>query len=86
MENMGILSAILIGLIVGIVAKFVTPGRDPGGFWITLLLGLGGSVVGGYLGQLLGIYRMGEPAGFIGSVIGAVVLLLTYRFFKQTGT
>ena len=83
---MGILSAILIGLIVGIVAKFVTPGRDPGGFWITLLLGLGGSVVGGYLGQLLGIYRMGEPAGFIGSVIGAVVLLLTYRFFKQTGT
>jgi uncharacterized membrane protein YeaQ/YmgE (transglycosylase-associated protein family) len=83
---MGILSAILIGLIVGIVAKFVTPGRDPGGFWITLLLGLGGSVVGGYLGQLLGIYRMGEPAGFIGSVIGAVVLLLIYRFFKQTGT
>jgi uncharacterized membrane protein YeaQ/YmgE (transglycosylase-associated protein family) len=83
---MGILSAILIGLLVGIVAKFVTPGRDPGGFWITLLLGLGGSVVGGYLGQLIGIYRMGEPVGFIGSVIGAVVLLLIYRFFKQTGT
>jgi uncharacterized membrane protein YeaQ/YmgE (transglycosylase-associated protein family) len=82
---MGILSATLIGLLVGVVAKLITPGRDPGGFWVTLLLGLGGSVVGGYLGQLIGIYRMGEPVGFIGSVIGAVVLLLIYRFFKQAG-
>jgi uncharacterized membrane protein YeaQ/YmgE (transglycosylase-associated protein family) len=82
---MGILSALLIGLLVGVVAKLVTPGRDPGGFWITVLLGLGGSVVGGYLGQILGFYRLGEPAGFIGSVLGAVSLLLIYRFFTQTG-
>jgi uncharacterized membrane protein YeaQ/YmgE (transglycosylase-associated protein family) len=81
---MGILSAILIGLLVGVVAKLITPGRDPGGFWMTVLLGLGGSVAGGYLGQLLGLYRLGEPAGFIGSVLGAVALLLIYRFFTQT--
>jgi uncharacterized membrane protein YeaQ/YmgE (transglycosylase-associated protein family) len=82
---MGILSAILIGLLVGVVAKLITPGRDPGGFWMTVLLGLGGSVAGGYLGQLLGLYRLGEPVGFIGSVLGAVALLLIYRFFTQTG-
>ncbi len=81
---MGILSAILIGLLVGVVAKLITPGRDPGGFWMTVILGLGGSVAGGYLGQLLGLYRLGEPAGFIGSVLGAVALLLIYRFFTQT--
>lgn len=82
---MGILSALLIGLLVGMVAKLITPGRDPGGFWMTVLLGLCGSVVGGYLGQLLGFYRLGEPAGFMASVLGAVALLLTYRFFTQTG-
>jgi uncharacterized membrane protein YeaQ/YmgE (transglycosylase-associated protein family) len=76
---MGILSAIFIGLIVGIVAKFLMPGKDPGGFIITIILGLLGSTVGAYLGQMLGLYTVGEPAGFIASVIGAMLLLLLYR-------
>ena len=78
---MGILSAIIIGLLVGAIAKFLGPGRDPGGCIVTILLGLAGSVIGAYLGQALGLYRVNEPAGFIGSVIGAVILLLIYRFF-----
>ncbi len=76
---MHLIGAILIGLIVGVIAKFLTPGRDPGGCFITILIGLAGSFVGTYLGQTLGLYRVGEPAGFIGSVIGAVILLLIYR-------
>jgi uncharacterized membrane protein YeaQ/YmgE (transglycosylase-associated protein family) len=76
---MHLIGAIIIGLIVGAIAKFLTPGRDPGGCIITILLGLAGSFVGTYIGQALGLYRVGEPAGFIGSVIGAVILLLIYR-------
>jgi len=76
---MEFIGAIVIGLLVGAVAKFLTPGTDPGGCLITILIGLAGSFVGTYLGQALGLYRVGEPAGFIGSVIGAVLLLLLYR-------
>jgi uncharacterized membrane protein YeaQ/YmgE (transglycosylase-associated protein family) len=76
---MDIISTIVIGLLVGAVAKLLTPGKDPGGCIITILLGLAGSFVGTYLGQALGFYRVGEPAGFIGSVIGAMLLLLLYR-------
>ncbi|MEA3207651.1 MAG: hypothetical protein QOE70_708 [Chthoniobacter sp.] len=76
---MEFIGAIIIGLIVGAIAKFLTPGRDPGGCIVTILLGLAGSFVGTYLGQALGLYRVGQPAGFIGSVIGAIVLLLLYR-------
>jgi uncharacterized membrane protein YeaQ/YmgE (transglycosylase-associated protein family) len=76
---MEFIGAIVIGLLVGAVAKFLTPGKDPGGCFITILLGLAGSFVGTYLGQALGLYRVGEPAGFIGSVVGAVLLLLLYR-------
>jgi uncharacterized membrane protein YeaQ/YmgE (transglycosylase-associated protein family) len=76
---MEFIGAIIIGLLAGAVAKFLTPGKDPGGCFITILLGLAGSFVGTYLGQALGLYRVGEPAGFIGSVIGAVLLLLLYR-------
>jgi uncharacterized membrane protein YeaQ/YmgE (transglycosylase-associated protein family) len=76
---MEFIGAIIIGLLAGAVAKFLTPGKDPGGCLITILLGLAGSFVGTYLGQALGLYRVGEPAGFIGSVIGAVLLLLLYR-------
>lgn len=75
----GIIGWIVFGLIVGIVAKFLMPGRDPGGFIVTILLGIAGAVVGGYIGQALGWYRAGQPAGFIMSVIGAMVLLLVYR-------
>ena len=76
---MGIISAIVIGLLIGIVAKILMPGKDPGGCLITIVLGLLGSTVGAYLGQALGLYRVGEPAGFIGSVLGAMLLLFIYR-------
>ena len=72
---------IISGLIVGAIAKFLMPGRDPGGCIITILIGIAGALVGAYLGQVTGIYRPGEPAGFIGSVVGAMVLLLLYRVF-----
>lgn len=76
---MSLLWTILIGFVVGFVAKFLMPGRDPSGCIITVLLGIGGSLVATYLGQALGFYSAGEPAGFIGAVIGAVILLLLYR-------
>lgn len=71
---------IFIGLIVGIVAKFLMPGRDPGGFIITILLGIAGSFVASWLGQQMGFYAEGQVAGFIASVIGAMLLLAIYRF------
>jgi uncharacterized membrane protein YeaQ/YmgE (transglycosylase-associated protein family) len=64
---------------VGIVAKFLLPGDDPGGFIITTLLGIAGSFTASYLGQSVGWYSVGEPAGFIASVVGAILLLLLYR-------
>jgi uncharacterized membrane protein YeaQ/YmgE (transglycosylase-associated protein family) len=76
---MSVLSAIIIGLIVGIVAKLLMPGRDPGGWLVTIVLGLAGSIVGTYGGQAMNLYREGEPAGFIGSVVGAMLLLFIYR-------
>jgi uncharacterized membrane protein YeaQ/YmgE (transglycosylase-associated protein family) len=76
---MGLLYTILIGLVIGVVAKFLMPGRDPGGCIITILLGIAGSFVASYLGQALGWYAPGQPAGFIFSVIGAMILLLIYR-------
>jgi uncharacterized membrane protein YeaQ/YmgE (transglycosylase-associated protein family) len=80
---MGIISAIIIGLIVGAIAKFLMPGKDPGGWIITILIGVAGSFIGTYLGQVVGLYRAGEPAGFIGSIIGAMILLFLYRLFVQ---
>jgi uncharacterized membrane protein YeaQ/YmgE (transglycosylase-associated protein family) len=76
---MGIISTLLIGLLVGAVAKLLMPGKDPGGCIITILIGLAGSAIGAYLGQVLGFYQVGQPAGFVGSVIGAMLLLLAYR-------
>jgi uncharacterized membrane protein YeaQ/YmgE (transglycosylase-associated protein family) len=76
---MGILGWAVFGLIVGALAKLVMPGRDPGGIIVTMLLGIAGGLLGGFLGRALGLYREGEPAGFIMSFIGAVVLLLIYR-------
>lgn len=78
---MGILGWVLFGLIVGALAKLVMPGRDPGGIIITMLLGIAGAVLGGFLGRSLGWYREGEPAGFVMSFVGAVVLLALYRMF-----
>ncbi len=76
---MHIIVTIIIGLLVGIVAKLLMPGRDPGGFIITALLGIVGAIVATYLGRALGLYGPNESAGFIGAVIGAVVLLAIYR-------
>lgn len=76
---MGILGWILFGLIVGAIAKLLMPGRDPGGIIVTMLLGIAGAVLGGFLGRALGFYREGEPAGFIMATLGAIVLLALYR-------
>jgi len=76
---MEILYTIMIGLVVGIIAKFLMPGKDPGGFIITTLLGIAGAFVARYLGQALNWYAEGEPAGFIASVFGAIILLILYR-------
>ena len=76
---MSIIWTIIIGLIVGIIAKFLMPGRDPGGFVITAIIGIVGSIIATYLGQALGLYRPGESAGFIAAVIGSMILLFLYR-------
>ena len=83
---MSILGMIVIGLLAGAVAKLLMPGRDPGGIVITMLLGIAGSFVAGFLGQSLGWYNEGEPAGFIASVVGAVILLAIYRMMRGRGT
>jgi uncharacterized membrane protein YeaQ/YmgE (transglycosylase-associated protein family) len=76
----GIITWIIFGLIVGLIAKLLTPGREPGGFIVTALIGIGGSLLGGFLGRALGLYRQDQPAGgFIMSVIGAVLLLAVYH-------
>ncbi len=80
---MGIIAAIIIGLLVGAVAKLLMPGRDPGGWIVTILLGLAGSFVAHFLGRALGWYREGDPAGFVASVIGAIILLLLYRLVAK---
>jgi uncharacterized membrane protein YeaQ/YmgE (transglycosylase-associated protein family) len=77
-----ILMMIVVGLIIGAVAKLLMPGTDPGGIIVTILLGIAGSVVGGYLGRALNLYGPGEAAGFIMSVIGALVLLFAYRMLR----
>jgi uncharacterized membrane protein YeaQ/YmgE (transglycosylase-associated protein family) len=76
---MELLWTFLIGLIVGIVAKLLMPGRDPGGFIITALLGIAGAFVAHAIGRAMGWYAEGQPAGFIASVIGAIILLALYR-------
>jgi uncharacterized membrane protein YeaQ/YmgE (transglycosylase-associated protein family) len=76
---MGFIWTIIIGFLAGAVAKFLMPGRDPGGFIITILLGIIGALVATFLGQSVGWYRAGEGAGFIGAVVGAVIVLAIYR-------
>jgi uncharacterized membrane protein YeaQ/YmgE (transglycosylase-associated protein family) len=79
---MSIIWAIIIGFIVGLVAKFLMPGRDPGGFIVTTLLGIVGALVATFLGQAMGIYAAGQSAGFIGAVIGAIVVLFIYHMVR----
>ena len=81
---MAILSTIIVGLIVGAVAKLLMPGKDPGGFIVTILLGIAGALIATYGGQALGWYKPGQAAGWIMSIVGAMILLLLYRlFFKR---
>jgi uncharacterized membrane protein YeaQ/YmgE (transglycosylase-associated protein family) len=80
---MGILGWIIFGLVVGALAKLLMPGKDPGGFVVTTLLGIIGAVVGGFLGRLLGLYKEGEPAGFIGALLGALLILWIYRKMRK---
>ena len=75
----GIIGWIIFGLIVGVLAKLLMPGRDPGGFIITILLGVGGSLLGGWAGTMLGMYESGHPAGFLMSIVGAIAILAIYR-------
>ena len=72
----------IIGLIVGAVAKFLMPGKDPGGIFVTMLIGIAGSILAGFLGRALGWYAPGQSAGFIMSVIGALILLVIYRLIR----
>jgi uncharacterized membrane protein YeaQ/YmgE (transglycosylase-associated protein family) len=76
---MGILGWIIFGLVVGALAKLVMPGKDPGGIIVTMLLGIVGSLLGGFLGQALGLYGPGDAAGFFMSLLGAILLLAIYR-------
>lgn len=78
-----IIFIILIGFVVGLVARWIGPGAHIQGFWITVLIGIAGSVVATYGGQALGLYRVGRPAGFIGSVVGAIALLALVQLFGR---
>jgi len=75
----GWLAWILIGLVAGLIAKAITPGRDPSGCIVTIVIGIAGAVLAGFLGQKLGWYRPGEGAGFLAAIVGAVLILLVYR-------
>ena len=76
---MDILLWIVFGLVVGIVAKLIMPGNDPGGIFLTIILGIVGAMLGGWVGRVMGLYREGEAAGFLMAVVGAVIILGLYR-------
>ncbi len=80
---MSIVWTILIGFVVGLLAKMLTPGRDPSGFFVTAAIGIAGSLLATFGGQALGLYSAGEPAGFIGSLVGAIVLLVIYHLVRR---
>ena len=74
----------IFGLVVGALAKLIMPGNDPGGIIVTMLIGIVGSVLGAYIGRALGLYSAGQPAGFLMSILGAILLLFLYRQFSRT--
>jgi uncharacterized membrane protein YeaQ/YmgE (transglycosylase-associated protein family) len=80
---MGILSWILFGLVVGVIAKLMMPGRDPGGFIVTILLGVAGALFGGFIGRAMGFYGENQGAGWIMSILGAILLLAIYRMMVR---
>jgi uncharacterized membrane protein YeaQ/YmgE (transglycosylase-associated protein family) len=79
---MHLIWTLLIGLVIGVVAKFLMPGKDPGGIIVTMLIGIAGSLVATYAGRALGWYQEGQAAGFIMSVLGAIVLLALYHMIR----
>ena len=76
----GILGWIIFGLVVGALAKLIMPGRDPGGIIVTIILGIVGAMLGGWIGRAMGLYGPNEPAGFFMALLGSIVLLAVYRF------
>jgi uncharacterized membrane protein YeaQ/YmgE (transglycosylase-associated protein family) len=82
----GFIGWIVFGLIVGVVAKLLMPGKDPGGFFITIALGIVGAMLGGWLGRVMGLYGQGQSAGFLMALIGAVILLGIYRLTMGSRT
>ena len=80
---MDILLWIVFGLVVGAIAKLLMPGRDPGGFILTIVIGIVGALLGGWVGRVMGLYREGEPVGFLMAVVGAIILLGLYRLFAR---
>lgn len=80
---MDLLWTLVVGLVVGALAKFIMPGKDPGGIIITILLGICGALLAKFLGQALGLYAEGQAAGLIGAIIGAILLLAIYRMIKK---
>jgi len=79
----GIIGWIIIGAIAGILGKWIMPGKDPGGFIVTILLGIAGALLAGFIGQAVGFYSAGEGAGWIGATVGAIALLAVYRMVKS---
>jgi uncharacterized membrane protein YeaQ/YmgE (transglycosylase-associated protein family) len=80
---MDIVWTIVIGFVVGLLAKFVMPGRDPAGFFVTAAIGIAGSLIATYGGRAIGIYHGDQTAGFFGAFIGAIILLILYRMFVR---
>lgn len=74
------ISWIIFGLVVGVIAKLLMPGKDPGGFIVTILLGIVGAMLGGWIGNAMGLYQPGQPTGWIMAIIGAILVLVIYRF------
>lgn len=83
---MDILLWVVFGLVVGIVAKLLMPGHDPGGIILTIVIGVVGALLGGWIGRALGLYREGDAVGFVMAVIGAIILLVIYRFLAPNRT
>ena len=83
LADYGILGWILIGLVAGAIAKLIMPGKDPGGCIVTILLGIAGALLAGFLGQAVGWYEAGEGAGFIAAIVGALILLAIYRLVAK---